>query len=66
MPPTSIALLDEEGKEIRNATTLGPLREGHTLGGICEVKSTRPVPNVGWYRAGKKLQGKFNEFYLFL
>ncbi|GAB0099475.1 Immunoglobulin [Sergentomyia squamirostris] len=55
VPPSAILILDEEGNQLRNSTTLGPLREGHTLGGTCEVRGTRPVPLVGWYHAGKRL-----------
>ena len=50
-------ILDEENNQLKNATTLGPLREGHTLGGTCEVRGSRPAPTVGWYRAGKRLTG---------
>jgi CD80-like C2-set immunoglobulin domain len=57
VPPSAILVLDEEGNPIRNSTTLGPLREGHTLGGTCEVRGARPAPTVGWYRGGKKLSG---------
>ncbi len=57
VPPSSIQILDESNKSIKNATTLGPLREGHRFTSICEVRGTRPIPLVGWYRAGKRLSG---------
>ncbi|XP_059622571.1 hemicentin-2-like isoform X2 [Phlebotomus argentipes] len=55
VPPSAIIVLDDEGKQLKNSTTLGPLREGHTLGGTCEVRGARPAPLVGWYRSGKRL-----------
>ncbi|XP_037031703.1 hemicentin-2 isoform X5 [Bradysia coprophila] len=55
VPPSSIQIVDESNNPIKNATTLGPLREGHRFSTICEVRATRPVPLVGWYRAGKRL-----------
>ncbi|XP_055703739.1 hemicentin-2 isoform X5 [Phlebotomus papatasi] len=55
VPPSAILVLDEEGNQLKNSTTLGPLREGHTLGGTCEVRGARPAPVVGWYRSGKRL-----------
>ncbi|XP_055692647.1 hemicentin-1 isoform X6 [Lutzomyia longipalpis] len=55
VPPSAILILDEEGNQLKNSTTLGPLREGHTLGGTCEVRGARPAPVVGWYRSGKRL-----------
>lgn len=57
VPPSSIQILDESGNLILNATTLGPLRENHRFTSICEIRGTRPAPMVGWYRAGKRLQG---------
>lgn len=51
-------MIDESNKLIKNSTTLGPLREGHRFTSTCEVRGTRPVPLVGWYRAGKRLAGR--------
>lgn len=48
-------MTDESGGVIQNGTTLGPLREGHRFTSTCEVRNTRPAPQIGWYRAGKKL-----------
>ncbi|KAJ6649403.1 Hemicentin-1 [Pseudolycoriella hygida] len=55
VPPSSIQIIDESNISIKNSTTLGPLREGHRFMTTCEVRGTRPVPLVGWYRAGKRL-----------
>lgn len=63
VPPSSIQILDESGNLILNSTTLGPLRENHRFTSICEIRGTRPAPLVGWYRAGKKLQGIVFSFY---
>lgn len=51
-------MIDDSNKSIKNSTTLGPLREGHRFMTTCEVQGTRPVPLVGWYRAGKRLTGR--------
>lgn len=48
-------MLDESNAPIQNGTTIGPLRESHRFKSTCEVRSTRPAPTVGWYRAGEKL-----------
>ncbi|XP_037908056.1 hemicentin-1 isoform X6 [Hermetia illucens] len=55
VPPSAVHILDENGKFVKNGTKYGPLREGHKLKSICEVKATRPVPTVAWYRGGKRL-----------
>lgn len=55
VPPSSIQVTNKDEKLIRNGTTIGPLKEGHRLEMSCEVRGARPQPNVGWYRAGKKL-----------
>lgn len=58
MPPTTIQVLDASGSSIQNSSTLGPLREGHRFSSTCEVRNTRPAPQVGWYRSGVKLESE--------
>lgn len=48
-------MLDQSGAAIQNSSTIGPLREGNRFTSTCEVRSTRPAPKVGWYRADKAL-----------
>lgn len=55
VPPSATIILNKDGDEIRNGTTIGPLKEGHRLEMSCVVRGARPKPTVGWYRAGKKL-----------
>lgn len=55
VPPSSILMIDSEDKQIRNGSTIGPLREGQILETLCEVRGARPQPEVGWYRSGKRL-----------
>lgn len=55
VPPSAIIMTDKDGSEIRNGSTIGPLKEGHRLEMSCVVRGARPKPTVGWYRGGKKL-----------
>lgn len=57
--PKKIQILDEKKALIKNGTTLGPLREGQSFSATCLVEGARPKPTVGWYRAGKRLHGKY-------
>lgn len=57
VPPTLIQIVDESNVQILNASVLGPLREGHKFISTCEVRGTRPEPNVVWYRGDTKLTG---------
>jgi hypothetical protein len=55
VPPSAIIMMDKDSSEIRNGSTIGPLKEGHRLEMLCVVRGARPKPTVGWYRAGQKL-----------
>lgn len=55
VPPSSIAMIDSEEKQMRNGSTIGPMREGQILETLCEVRGARPQPEIGWYRSGKRL-----------
>lgn len=57
VPPLSIQILDESESQIKNGTTIGPLREGQHFSSTCVVRGARPAPLVGWYRAGNRLKG---------
>lgn len=53
--PSAILIMHKDETIIRNGSTIGPLKEGHRLETVCEVRGARPKPVVGWYRGGKKL-----------
>jgi CD80-like C2-set immunoglobulin domain len=55
VPPSAIVMSDKDGSEVRNGSTIGPMKQGHRLEMMCQVRGARPKPTVGWYRAGKKL-----------
>ncbi|KAG5680757.1 hypothetical protein PVAND_010244 [Polypedilum vanderplanki] len=55
VPPSAILVLDKNETVIRNATIIGPLKEGYRLELTCEVRGARPKPIVGWYRGGRRL-----------
>lgn len=53
--PSAILMMHKDETIIRNGSTIGPLKEGHRLETVCEVRGARPKPMIGWYRGGKKL-----------
>lgn len=53
--PSAILMMNKDDTIIRNGTTIGPLKEGHRLETICEVRDARPKPTIGWYRGGRRL-----------
>lgn len=55
VPASAILLMHKDETIIRNGSTIGPLKEGHRLETVCEVRGARPKPNVAWYRGGRKL-----------
>lgn len=55
VPPSAILMLHKDETVIRNASTIGPLKEGSRLEVMCEVRGARPKPNVAWYRGAKRL-----------
>lgn len=55
VPPSAIQIMDNKNVEVKNGTTLGPMRENQKLELTCEVRGARPMPNLAWYRSGKKL-----------
>lgn len=60
VPPSAILMTHKDDTLIRNGSTIGPLKEGHRLEMLCEVRGARPQPLVGWYRAGKNLMAHEN------
>lgn len=58
VPPTSTIIAYKNDTLIRNGSTIGPLKEGHKLEAICEVREARPQPIVGWYRGSRNLNAK--------
>ncbi|XP_067643045.1 uncharacterized protein nrm isoform X2 [Eurosta solidaginis] len=55
VPPSEVVILDEKGAHIENGSIIGPMQERQTLKVTCEVRKTRPQPQVGWWRGNKRL-----------
>ena len=55
VPPSKIVVMDKKDIDVKNGTTLGPMREGQKLELTCEVRGARTMPNLSWYRSGMKL-----------
>lgn len=55
--PSPVRLLTVDDTVIRNGSKIGPLKEGHRLEIICEVRGARPKPTVGWFRRDRELTG---------
>lgn len=60
--PSHILMTNKDETAIRNGSTIGPLKEGHRIEAICEVRNARPKPVIGWYRGGRKLSSQAEPF----
>ncbi|KAK2707720.1 hypothetical protein QYM36_015422 [Artemia franciscana] len=53
----TISYEEEEGYEVENVTSIGPLSEGTAVSLICRSGGGRPLPALGWWNGTKRLGG---------